>query len=104
MKRWARGNSRPSCAPNWPPIQTMPPRTKTGKGRQRRRKWLTEYGPTYDLSEDLRLRQFVRQRGGAWIQAAAVGVGLTGQPAGALTPNRVRAGCALSAPRCPSSL
>jgi hypothetical protein len=51
------------------------------KGRQRRRKWLTEYGPTYDLSEDLRLRQFVRQRGGAWIQAAAVGVGLTGQPA-----------------------
>jgi hypothetical protein len=34
MKRWARGNSRPSCAPNWPPIQTMPPRTKTGKGAE----------------------------------------------------------------------
>ena len=37
--------------------------------RQRRRTWLTEHGLTYDFSEDLRLRQFVRQRGGTSIQA-----------------------------------
>jgi hypothetical protein len=37
--------------------------------RQRRRTWFTEHGLIYDFSEDLRLRQFVRQRGGSWIQA-----------------------------------
>jgi hypothetical protein len=56
--------------------------------RQRRRSWFTEHGLIYDFSEDLRLRQFVRQRGGRWIQAepGLSALGPTGQPAGALTP------------------
>ena len=37
--------------------------------RQRRRTWFTEHGLSYDFSEDLRLRRFVRQSGGSWIQA-----------------------------------
>jgi hypothetical protein len=36
--------------------------------RQRRRKWFLEHGLTYDFIEDLRLRRFVRDRGGTWIQ------------------------------------
>jgi hypothetical protein len=37
--------------------------------RQRRRTWFTEHGLSYDFSEDLRLRRFVRQSGDSWIQA-----------------------------------
>ena len=37
--------------------------------RLRRREWFTENGLTYAFIEDLRLRQFVRQRGGTWTQA-----------------------------------
>lgn len=37
--------------------------------RQRRRTWFLEHGLTYDFLEDLRLRQFLRHRGGTWTQA-----------------------------------
>jgi hypothetical protein len=37
--------------------------------RQRRRTWFTEHRLSYDFSEDLRLRRFVRHSGGSWIQA-----------------------------------
>jgi len=36
--------------------------------RQRRRTWFLEHGLTYDFIEDLRLRRFLRHRGGTWIQ------------------------------------
>ena len=36
--------------------------------RQRRRTWFTEHRLSYDFSEDLRLRRFVRHSGGSWIQ------------------------------------
>ncbi len=37
--------------------------------RQHRRTWFTEHRLSYDFSEDLRLRRFVRHSGGSWIQA-----------------------------------
>ena len=37
--------------------------------RQRRRTWFTDHRLSYDFSEDLRLRRFVRHSGGSWIQA-----------------------------------
>ena len=37
--------------------------------RRRRREWFTENGLTYAFIEDLRLRRFVRQRGGTATQA-----------------------------------
>ena len=37
--------------------------------RQRRRTWFTEHGLSYDFSEDLRLRRFVRQSGGSVVRA-----------------------------------
>jgi hypothetical protein len=36
--------------------------------RHRRREWFIGNGLTYAFLEDLRLRQFVRQSGGTWLQ------------------------------------
>jgi hypothetical protein len=69
MRRTGPGQQQAELPPELAAHQDDAALTKTGKWRQRCQTWLTEHGPTYDLSEDLRLRQFVRQRGGAWIQA-----------------------------------